>query len=300
MEAASEGDGGADRIGVYLTDAGMTVRRNGAAVDAATTAGPVQVQADGSITITWPDGSRLQVLPIGAWGLALSTQLAPARRGQVTGLLGDFNGSSAGDLVVRGGAPVAQPPSFASLYPTFADSWRIAQQDSLFDYGQGESTATFTHRSFPSQATAANPADSAAARAVCKAAGVTDPVSRQNCILDVALSGQAIFADAAAATQSVPNGPADGGGTVLTVAPGGTASMTIQGTAGQKVFIDVSSSKLPDECGVITLRAPDGKTLGSGCVINGAGFIDGTTLAATGTYTIVADPSDRRVGTALV
>jgi hypothetical protein len=293
---------GVDHYGVYLTDSGVKVLRDGVEFQpttAATAASPIQAQADGSLQITWPDGSRLSIRPIGSWGLIASMELAAARRGKVSGLLGDYDGNAANDLVVRGGAPVGDP-TFAALYPKFADSWRIAQADSMFDYAPGQSTATFTDRSYPAQPSDAHPAGSPAAEAVCRAAGVTDPISLQNCILDVALSGQAVFAAAAATAQPVANTPATGGGTILTVKPGGTASMTFQGTAGQKVFVDLPSSTLPDECSVVNVRGPDGKTLNSGCVINGKGLIDRTELPVTGAYTVVIDPAGDHSGVSTV
>jgi hypothetical protein len=76
------------------------------------------------------------------------------------------------------------------------------------------------------------------------------------------------------------------------------AKLTFPGTAGQKVFLDVESSTVPNSCGVLTLRAPDGQVSNSGCIIDGKGSIDRTVLAATGTYTVELDPTEANVGEA--
>ena len=47
---------------------------------------------------------------------------------------------------------------------------------------------------------------------------------------------------------------------------------------------------------LLALRAPDGSTVGSGCVINGAGELGPTVLPASGAYTLVVDPSGAATG----
>jgi hypothetical protein len=90
-----------------------------------------------------------------------------------------------------------------------------------------------------------------------------------------------------------PNGPMR---TVNLDQPGSVARFRFAGSAGQRVFVDVPASTLPDQCSPLELLDPGGKLLNGGCVINGAGYIDGTVLPADGTYTVVVDPSDRTLG----
>lgn len=80
--------------------------------------------------------------------------------------------------------------------------------------------------------------------------------------------------------------------------PGSIALFTFSGTAGQRVFIDLPSSELPSQCGILMLKKPDGGTIGSGCIINHKGDLndDGVILPATGQYTIVLDPGDAATG----
>lgn len=99
-----------------------------------------------------------------------------------------------------------------------------------------------------------------------------------------------------ASTQSIAvNGPAR---TASLTKPGSVAFFTFTGSAGQRIYIDLPSSNLPSQCGLLTLRAPDGDGIGSGCVINGRGNLneDGITLPATGTYAITLDPNANDTG----
>lgn len=67
----------------------------------------------------------------------------------VTGLLGNANGVPGDDLAFRTGGQLAANPSRQLLHGDYADSWRITNETSLFTYGAGESTETYTDRGFP-------------------------------------------------------------------------------------------------------------------------------------------------------
>jgi hypothetical protein len=209
-----------DRVGVYLTDSGAVIRINHAVARLSGDfvrlphGGVVSRLGDGSVAVTWPDGSQALVSQIGRWGFLLSLHLADARRGHVQGLLGNFDGKPDNDLVLRRGGSIGKP-IFGNLYPRFADSWRISQQESLFDYGPGQSTAAFTDRKFPSKTVSAvDLPNRAIAAAICGQAGVTDPQVLADCILDVGMTGQVDFARSAAQSQVryVGSGPPGGTG----------------------------------------------------------------------------------------
>jgi hypothetical protein len=91
-----------------------------------------------------------------------------------------------------------------------------------------------------------------------------------------------------------PNGPA---ASVDLQQPGAIGRYRFAGKTGQRVFLDVPESTLPNQCSPLELRGPDDRVLASGCVINGAGDVEGTLLPADGTYTILVDPNDRTIGT---
>ncbi|MBM0205931.1 VWD domain-containing protein [Micromonospora sp. STR1s_5] len=294
-----------DRVGVYVTPDGPAVRVNGSAPVSAPDGvklprgGTVTGWGDGTVTVEWPDGARLTAQPIGVWGLSVSVSAPTARAGTLEGLLGDHDGDPGDDLTVRNGKRVTQPPTFEALYPGFADSWRVEAQLSLFDYEPGQNTGTFTDRRFPDRLlTVGDLPDRATAELVCRRAGVTDPRILADCVLDVGLTGQVAFAEDAARSQR--DLPAAGDVDLAVTRAGVTAAMKVPGRAGQKIFVEVPAATVPDRCGVLLLLDPQGRQLATGCVISGAGFIDTTTLTATGDHQVVLDPWDADLGRATV
>ena len=179
----------------------------------------------GWVTATWADGSFVAVRPVGKWGVAMTAQLASERAGAVTGLLGSFDGDPDNDLATRAGKRLSYDAKasdgwvgaqrfvaddefddafFDGLYGPVADSWRISQADSLFDYGPGESTKTFTNKKLPTKplsTDALRKQKRAEAEQVCRNAGVTEPGPLDDCILDVVATGDPVFAQDAKAAQ---------------------------------------------------------------------------------------------------
>ncbi|MEU1744867.1 hypothetical protein ACPXB5_01330 [Micromonospora arida] len=78
--------------------------------------------------------------------------------------------------------------------------------------------------------------------------------------------------------------------------PGAVTTYRFTADAGSSVSLTATASDLTDQCGVLELRAPDGSPITSGCVINGAGDIEPTTLPASGAYRVVVDPSGVATG----
>ncbi|MEH0830503.1 hypothetical protein V6U84_61370, partial [Micromonospora sp. CPCC 205714] len=78
--------------------------------------------------------------------------------------------------------------------------------------------------------------------------------------------------------------------------PGAVTRYRFTADAGTSVTVSATASNLPDQCGVLALRAPDGSTVATGCVINGAGGIGPAVLPASGAYTLVVDPSGAATG----
>jgi von Willebrand factor type D domain len=179
----------------------------------------------GYVTLTWSDGSTLVVRPVGRWGVAMVVQLAGERAGDVTGLLGDFDADPSDDLADRKGKRIKYTAKastgweglrrfrvaeefdstfFDALYDTVGDAWRISQAESLFDYGPGQSTKTFTDKKVPAKPV--DPAEirralRAKAEQICRARGVNQPGPLEDCITDVAATGNAAFADDAFVAQ---------------------------------------------------------------------------------------------------
>ncbi len=184
----------------------------------------------GWVEVLWPDGSVARVRPVGEYGVSVMVSLAEVRRGRVRGILGDFDGDPRDDLTAAGGKrigfTITDEPSwdgvvrygvrdefatktFDALYDTFGNSWRITAARSLFDYAPGQSTVTFTKRSIPTRPQDPDGLRAArrrAAEATCRAAGVTRAGPLEDCITDVALTGDPAFAaDAANAERAAEN-----------------------------------------------------------------------------------------------
>ncbi|WP_437719244.1 VWD domain-containing protein [Sorangium sp. So ce448] len=200
---------GADRIALYAgrspplyVNGTATALADGAAL---TLAGGGQVLLESTkYTLIWPpaEGERAEIT-VAADHLDLRFLLPPSGRGQVRGLFGNFNDEGSDDVATRTGA-VLISPTFQELYASFAESWRIAREESLFDYAEGESTDTFTDRTLPERPALLRdvPDDQrASARQVCSDRGVTDPTLLAWCTLDVALSGDPSYADSVAVAQ---------------------------------------------------------------------------------------------------
>ncbi|MFI5834875.1 VWD domain-containing protein [Micromonospora sp. NPDC051300] len=261
---------------------------------------PSDTGATDGYDVTWPDGSAAAVDQIGRYGYRVLVRLADARAGKVRGLLGDFDGDPGDDIAPPTGPALTQPVPFATLYPAYADSWRIAADRSLLHYDDGEDTGTFTDRSFPErEVTAADldPARRAAAEQICRWAGVTAPGPLAECVFDVAVSGRPEFAVAGATTEGI----APTGGAPITAVPVATASLTpggepltFPGRAGDAVFVDVTAPGIADRCSPYQLADPDGREIASGCNIRGNGYVDRVDLPATGTYAlrVTAAPGD--------
>ncbi len=256
--------------------------------------------------VVWPDGSEAAIDQIGGYGYRLLMRLAPGRAGKVEGLLGDFDGDPANDVApAGGGAPLARPIRFEQLYPTYADSWRVSQEDSLFAYEAGQSTETFTDRRYPEKAVTVSDLDTARraqAEAICRRAGVTDPWTLLECVLDVAVSGRPEFAVGSAFSEIVA--PPQASPILATPIASGTLApgerLTFNGRKGQAVYADAIAPTMPSRCSPYRLLDPAGNTLRSGCNIGGAGHIDRTELPVDGQYSVLVESDVVSTGRATI
>ena len=150
-------------------------------------------------TVRWTDGSELDVDESGFWGLRVSFEPSgAAKSAQPRGLFGTFNGDPADDLTRPDGTVVPVDSSDDVIRSQFGDAWRITQGDSLFPYGPGQSTDTFTDRKFPSAQPQFSPAVSDQARTVCTSAGVIGDALLAACVFDVSVTGNPALAQTAA------------------------------------------------------------------------------------------------------
>ena len=118
---------------------------------------------------------------------------------RLAGLGGSNDGIPENDLTIRGGAslPIEYTElSYEQLYRQFGDSWRITQEDSLFDYADGESTATFTNLNYPEKIlrlSDIDPAARAKAEEICREAGLKPGRAFDDCVYDVAVTNDKSF-----------------------------------------------------------------------------------------------------------
>lgn len=132
--------------------------------------GTVRNSGRNNYLITWPTGETVNVDVRGGGTfpfMNIAVQVYPCAD-TYEGILGNANGRSSDDFDTRGSAsrqanlvyrpfgsandPQSQAMEreyLAFLAKDFAQSWRVTQPTSLFDYGFGQSTFTFTDESFP-------------------------------------------------------------------------------------------------------------------------------------------------------
>lgn len=162
--------------------------------------GVVTVAGGADFRVRWPNGFQVSAFAYGPWiNIGMSRPAGAAL--SYAGMLGNMNGDPDDDLFTRSGVAVPQPVEFQALYEVFGASWQITQAESLFDYAAGESVATFARPEFPGVPLAVEDLDAdafAAARGTCLAAGVTDPVVLNDCILDIGATGNSAFVQGAA------------------------------------------------------------------------------------------------------
>lgn len=183
---------------------------------------------NGNYLVQWPTGEQVGISKLSVAGMDFMnvTPAVPEQAGRYRGLLGNLNNNPEDDLQTRDGrvipsknnstygilkqalgnlGPIPLPLSqletafFEQLYREFGDSWRISQAESLFAYGPGQSTETFTNRSFPNSFLSLGsllPPQLRQAEEICRQAGVPGDLL-EGCIFDVGNTGEGGFAQAA-------------------------------------------------------------------------------------------------------
>ncbi|GAB3991816.1 hypothetical protein GCM10028807_22990 [Spirosoma daeguense] len=131
--------------------------------------------------------------------LDYSVMLGDARKKQVTGLMGNYDGTYGNDLLLSNGTAVE--PTFAAIHSVFADSWRVTNATSLFVYESGKNTDSYTDRNFPKTFPVVDPEKLAWAEGVCTAAGVTRQPELGQCMFDVGITGDTRLAQSALLSQ---------------------------------------------------------------------------------------------------
>ena len=270
---------GVDKVAFY-SDPARPLVVNGQVIDradySATLPGGALVERHGSRgAITAPDGTLIVADLYGRF-INFGFSFSDAVGGSLTGLLGSHDSNPLNDLATRDGTTLSpQGPSFREqLYGAFAESWRVTQDESLFDYLPGETTETFQLREIPhAPATVENldVAKRSEAEALCRAAGVTSEPMLSDCVLDFGLTGDPTYAGSAATVQAsteqsgavaVDLGTAVEPGAAVNgqLAAGATDKYHFTAQAGDIVYIDA-----PETCDPAVdwrLMRPDGAVVG--------------------------------------
>lgn len=176
-----------DRKGYRLGD-GAYIVRDGGQIDVRFP----DPERTGAAALTWQPNNG-----IGLVGLSLPKAAA----GSLRGLLGNADSDPMNDLRLRDGTQLRATTPAAYLHDAYADSWRIHDSESLFTYGSGKSTASFTDAAFPQSIITRGdftPEQRTGAMAVCQRYGVTAGPAFDDCELDVLATGNWAFAVAAA------------------------------------------------------------------------------------------------------
>lgn len=190
--------------------------RNGGRVKRAPAPDAIQVELPGGsrvvVTPGWWDSQQI-------WYMNINAQHVRARDGVMGAIApgGWLPALSNGDQLGR--RPRSLADRHRDLYQTFAQSWRVDDMTSLFDYENGLSAGSFVLPTWPESAPnnclappqpggpvrgpAPAPIAEAEAEALC--AAVVDPERRRNCVVDVMATGEPGFAETYAAGERLDN-----------------------------------------------------------------------------------------------
>lgn len=155
-------------------------------------------------TITTDRGSTV-IVELRPSTLDVVIDLSAEETGMV-GLMGDGDGDGDNDLVTRDGRVFENRLSFDDLYGEYVASWRLTDEESLFSYGAGESTKTFTDLDFPEGPFTLDDLDPVVrrkAQTACRLAGIEPGPAFDDCVLDYAATGDIDFLTSARLNDAV-------------------------------------------------------------------------------------------------
>ena len=202
------------RVGFYMVGDTMQTRIDGVLTDATAAVdlggGAKIVTHPEATELTLADGTVVWLLPHGQYGIIVQLAPSDALRADGGGLLGPVAPGGSVLPLLADGTPLPRPKSVEErhqfLYERFADSWRVSDATSLFDYGPGQSTTDFTDRAFPTESadvSIASLPDEIVAGAMDACAGIADATLWLQCIYDVGVTGNSGFAELYALAQAL-------------------------------------------------------------------------------------------------
>jgi hypothetical protein len=205
---------GGHKVGVYATADGIQAKLDGATLDITTTTdlggGARIAPYTKGLEIDFPDGTKLWAFSVGIYGVNAEISPSDSLRSTGVGLLGTIVPGGLGVPALPDGTrlPIAadRHQRNAVVYGRYADSWRVTDATTLFEYDAGKTTATYTQKGFPADTADFTFSDltaeqRAAGGTAC--AAITDQQLNDSCVFDVGVSGQSGFADSYAVTQAL-------------------------------------------------------------------------------------------------
>jgi hypothetical protein len=143
----------------------------------------------------WADNGHLR-LQVNGWQndhhIDVTFTPPSSWQGLTRGLLGDRDGIAGNDLRLADDSFLVPPFTWEDFYLRYAAAHRVTEDDTLFDYGPGQSALTFQRLTLPGRPATPDslPPDLRhAAEEICAATGVEHPTLLDACVLDVACSG---------------------------------------------------------------------------------------------------------------
>jgi subtilisin family serine protease len=250
----------------------------------------------GGIVLDFPDGTTMHAIP--AWWPSQSKWYLDVNVFHTSGSEGIIGARAPGSWLptLPSGASMGPFPGslhqrYLDLNSTFANAWRVTGATSLFDYGPGTSTGTFTFPSWPpenppcvlqgNQDPPVQPLDPGTAQQLCRI--VTDRVRNQNCVNDVMATGEAGFANLHHTSELIVAGSTR---TLLDdaanpTAPGGAVTFTATVTRNASDRSDVVPT------GTVQLSV-DGRVTGQPLPLDGKGQAVWQTALEVGDHQITA------------
>jgi hypothetical protein len=285
---------GTDRI-TFDPSRGALVQIDGAPTTISLS-NPVVHLTDGTLTeisgnvfrVDWNTGEEMTVTSSGSY-LNVADGIALAEPESVGGLQGEDAGQP-NDFQLSDGTVLQQPLSTTELYGPYANSWRVSQASSLFDYLPGQSTATFTDTSFPHAVVSLADLPSnlvQQAASLVAAAGITDPNIAAGAELDYLSTGDKSYiaagADVAAQSPGTTTAP------IVESSPPAPAAGVEAATSG---VVESASGVTPVVFDTyLTTATSSGTPITYTVVDGGTGYLGTSTFGAilpSGTVTIAA------------
>ena len=247
------------------------------------------------IEVIFPNATTLIATP-GWWEAQQKwyLNLRVVRTAATAGILGEVTNGwlpALPDGSSLGSRPRGVHERYVSLYDKFVDAWRVTDATSLFDYGPGSSTATFTLKEWPKENPSscilpaqpvAQPLEAETAGRRC--AAISDRNAKANCIFDVMVTGHPGFGQTYLLAQRLQ--------------PGATEVVVKDdkdptGVGVSVTFTATVSPAAPRSVGSPTGKAQfvlDGNPVGQSVALDASGKATWTTLSLkAGVHTVVAN-----------